>query len=234
MKPNRYGITNLNETMLSTVVPSRVHGGGELIGDVSEMLFLWRSCGTEKAKGATLSFFLDDSRLRPLSARPERYSVEFRHHGIAAVVEPDFSMWADQSLEDWLHNARIKKIVARQWQEAGLLVAPNLNWSRPESFDFAFAGTPIGCPVAFTECRTASSSAEDRKAFSHGLHEAIRRVQPRVLVIYGGQPHRGWIERDLPVGPAQFVFLESWTDSRGKVRKAQERQVREEISCNYA
>jgi hypothetical protein len=46
-------------------------------------------------------------------------------------------------------------------------------------------------------------------------------------VIYGGQPHRWWIERDLPAGPTQFVFLESWTDARAKVRKAQAREERE-------
>jgi Domain of unknown function (DUF4417) len=226
MMRNHYGITNLEEGLLSTVLPRRTHGGGPLV-DPQRTLFLWRSCGTKAAQGGTLSFFLSDNRLEPLWARPSFYALQFVRDGVLSLVEPDFSVWVDDPIETQLFNTKRKRIVARQWQEYGLMIAPNLNWSGPESFKFCFSGVPSHCPVAFTECRTCSSSAVDRRAFLCGLHEAIRQVRPRTLIIYGGAPNEWWIKRDLPAGDTQFVFLESWTDSRTRVRKAQERQERE-------
>jgi hypothetical protein len=229
---NLFGITNLDENLLSTLIPTTTFGGGSTVENPAETLFLWRSTATQRARGGTLAFFLSDDRLEPLWSRPERYSTEFRLQGVGAVVEPDFSLWTDDSLEEQLFNVKRKKIVSRQWQEAGLLVAPCLNWASEESFAFCFSGVPSHCSVAFVECRTASSSAEDKKAFLRGLHEAVRQISPQTLVIYGGVPNEWWIRRDLPAGATRFVFLESWTDSRAKVRKAQEREVRERNQLN--
>lgn len=229
---NLYDIPSLREDRLSDAIPSRTYGGGA-VGDPKEMLFLWRSCATEKAQGGTLAFFLDDSRLEPLAARPSHYAAQFRQCGIKALVEVDFSLWCDDSRETQLFNARRKKVVARVFQEHGLAVVPNLNWGTEESFSFCFVGTPVNAPVCMTECRTASSSAEDRRAFLRGLHEAVRQCQPATLVIYGGAPNAWWIERDLPQCPTQFVFLESWTDARGTIRKRQARELRNKNQLTF-
>jgi hypothetical protein len=175
---------------------------------------------------------LSDDRLEAFWKAPSRYALEFKQCGILSLVEIDFSMWADDSTETQLFNIRRQKIVSRIFQDFGLAIAPCLNWSGPESFEFCFSGVPSHCPLAYIECRTASSSAEDKRAFSCGLHEAIRQVRPQTLVIYGGLVHRWWIERDLPVGPTRFVFLESWTDARGKIRKVQEQRIREKNQLN--
>jgi hypothetical protein len=224
---NTYGITNLRPDMLSDVVPSRVHGGGALIGDASKVLFLWRSCSTAKARGGSLCFFLSDARLEGIWKSPAYYALSFVRDGVKAAVEIDYSLWRDMTLEEQLHNIRRQKIISRIFQEYNLKIIPCLNWSGPESFAFAFCGIPRYAPIVMTECRTASSSPEDRKAFLCGLHAAIQQCQPAILAIYGGQPNRWWIERDLPAGDTQYVFLESWTDSRAKVRKMEARQARE-------
>jgi hypothetical protein len=225
MKKTDWGIPALRADRLASVIPTQTYAGG-VVDDPATTLFLWRSVGTEKAKGATLSFFLSDNRLESLWARPEHYAEQFVRYGIGSLVEVDYSLWQDAPLVEQLWNTHRQRSLARRWQERGILVAPCLNWSGPESFEFCFSGVPSHCPLAYVECRTASSSAEDRHAFSLGLHEAIRQVRPRTLVIYGGVPNEWWIKRDLPAGATQFVFLESWTDSRGRIRKAERRHAR--------
>jgi hypothetical protein len=148
------------------------------------------------------------------------------------VVEVDFSLWRDMSLEEQHFNVYRTRTMSRIFQGAGLHVAPNLNWSGEQSFAFCFQGIPPGCPVAFTECRTPSGSEADRKAFLYGLHEAVRQIQPQRLAIYGGALHEWWIRRDLPTCSTEFVFLESWTDSRRRVRARQEREEREKNQLN--
>jgi hypothetical protein len=221
-----WDIPSLHPDRLATTLPTRVYGGG-VVESPTETLFLWRSCATEKAQGGALAFFLDDGRLEPLWARPERYTEQFVRSGIRALVEVDFSLWVNDPLPVQLFNVYRQRSLARQWQEAGLLVAPCLNWSDERSFEFCFQGVPVNCPLAFTECRTPSGSEEDRRAFLCGLHEAVRQLRPRTLVIYGGLLHEWWIRRDLPAGDTDFVFLESWTDARRRERARQEREVRE-------
>ena len=226
-----WGVPQLSPDLLATIIPTGVYGGG-VVGDLSHTLFVWRTVATEKAHGGMLAFFLDDARLETVWRSPDRYTQQFLRHEVASLVEVDFSLWADDPLPVQLHNVYRQRALARRWQEAGLIVAPCLNWSDERSFEFCFSGVPRECPVAFTECRTAASSAEDRRAFNHGLHEAIRQVRPQTLVIYGGRIHEWWIRRDLPACATEFVFLESWTDARRCVRAEQTRQVRDRNQLN--
>jgi Domain of unknown function (DUF4417) len=226
MMRNHYGITNLEEGLLSTVIPRRTHGGGPLV-DPQRTLFLWRSCGTKAAQGGTLSFFLSDNRLEPLWARPSFYALQFVRDGVLSLVEPDFSVWVDDPIETQLFNTKRKRIVARQWQEHGLRVVPNLNWSDDRSYPFAFAGIPQHAPIVACECRTAGSNDTDRRAFLAGLAEGVRQLEPQSVLVYGGTANKFWLDGNLPQGPV-YHLIDSWTDSRGRIRKAQEREVREQ------
>jgi hypothetical protein len=53
-----WGVPELRSDRLATVIPIAVYGGGP-IHDPTDMLFLWRSCATERASGATLAFYVD-------------------------------------------------------------------------------------------------------------------------------------------------------------------------------
>jgi hypothetical protein len=229
---NFYGISSLDESRLSSLIPTYTFPGGTTVKSPSTTLYLWRSTATQKARDGTLCFFLDDSRLEPLWARPERYAVEFKRFGIAALVEPDFSLWVDDPIEEQLHNVKRKKIVSRIWQEHGLFVIPCLNWATEESFAFCFAGIPQHAPVCATECRTAGGNDDDRRAFLAGLSEGVWQVQPQHLVVYGGEEHKFWLADRLPAGPT-YTLLEVWTSARGKIRKTEKRQEREKNQLTF-
>jgi hypothetical protein len=91
------GIPALREDRLAAIIPTCVYAGS-VVESSTDTLFLWRSCATEKAQGGTLAFFLDDRRLEPLWAHPERYTEQFVRSGIRALVEVDFSLWVNDPL----------------------------------------------------------------------------------------------------------------------------------------
>jgi hypothetical protein len=231
MMSNHFNVTSLRADMLSDVAPSRTYGGGALIGNAADVLFLWRSVATQKARGGTLAFYLADDRLETLWRSKERFATEFKLHGIVAAVEPDFSLWSDQPVEEQLHNVRRTRIVSRQFQEHGLAIVPNLNWADEQSFPFCFAGIPQHAPVCMTECRTPGSNDADRRAFLTGLTEGVKQLQPQHVIIYGGTSHTFWLQDRLPPGPT-YHLIDAWTDSRGRVRKAQERKLRDRNQPN--
>lgn len=181
--------------------------------------FVWRTANLTKARGRVVAFFVDDWRFEGLWSKPERYTHAFLSHSLAALVEPDFSVWTNAPLIEQLWAVYRMRTLGRWWQDAGLPVIPNLTWSDERSFDFAFAGIPRNPPVVACECRTPSKTAGDRQRFLVGLREAVRRVQPDHIVVYGGTSHRAWLAPSLPLGP-EYHLIDSWNTSRDKRRKA--------------
>jgi len=206
-----WGIPSLRPNMLAEVVP--------------DSLFLWRTKKLSEARGYTVAFYVDDSRLEQLWRRPAHYTRLFLHTAVTALIEPDFSLWADDSLIVQAYNVYRSRYLGRYWQDAGLQVVPSLNWSDEQSFSFCFAGIPYCPPVCAVECRTAGQTDSDRRAFLKGLTEAIQRVQPQNIVIYGGKEHSYWLSDYLPPGP-QYVLIPSWTYLRDRQRAQEKRQER--------
>ncbi len=218
-------IPSLRADRLAAVVPSATYAGGSS-ADPAHTLFVYRSCALARARGGTLAFYVDDYRLDPLWRRPRHYTELFLHHGIAALIEPDFSLWTDDPLAVQVFNVYRTRALGRYWQDAGLPVIPSLGWSDERSFSFCFAGIPQEAPVVACECRTPGGNDEDRRAFLRGLAEGVRQVQPVHILVYGGYEHRFWLHDHLPPGPA-YTMLPSWTHERHQIRRAEDRAQRE-------
>lgn len=218
------GIPSLRPDRLAAVIPTHVYAGGP-VADPGQTLFVWRSCALEKACGGTLCFYVDDYRLEALWRRPRHYAELFLRHHIAALIEPDFSLWTDDPLAVQLFNVYRARWLGRAWQDAGIPVIPSLGWSDARSFSFCFAGIPQEAPVVACECRTPGGNDADRVAFLRGLAEGVRQVQPRHVLIYGGHEHAYWLQGRLPPGPA-YTLLPGWTHERHRIRQAAARAQR--------
>ena len=219
-----WGIPAPRSDRLAGVIPTKVYAGGAIV-DPEHPLFIWPTASLSKARGMVLGFYVDDERLEALWSRPRYYSALFLSHGIQALIEPDFSLWADAPLAEQLWNVYRMRTLGRLYQDHGLMVIPNLAWSDERSFSFCFQGIPVGAPVVACECRTPGGNDGDRRAFLRGLTEGVKEVQPQHVIIYGGQEHSFWLKERLPAGPT-YTLLEAWTSARGKIRTTEERIVR--------
>jgi hypothetical protein len=214
-----FGIPCLRDDRLSSLVPERVYVSGPLV-DPAHTLFLWRTYSLTQARGMTVAFYVWDDKLERLWRNPERQKARLLAAGVATVIEPDFSLWADAPLVEQLWNVYRARWLGRFWQEAGLNIIPSLNWADERSFEFCFLGIPHHAPVVACECRTAGQTDNDRRAFLAGLSEGVRQKEPVSVVIYGGQEHAFWLASCLPSGP-RYTLLESWTHARDRTRRVE-------------
>jgi hypothetical protein len=215
--PNLWNIPELRADRLGTVLPTCIYVHGA-ITEPSGTLFVWRTAALSKARGCTLAFYRWDTFFEALWRRPKFYTALFRRHALTAVIEPDFSLWADDALAVQVFNVYRTRWLGRYWQEAGLTVIPSLNWGAECSFTFCFQGIPQEAPVVAVECRTAAHSEADRTSFLAGLAEGVRQVQPQRVLIYGGQAHAAWLTPHLPAGP-RYMLLKSWSMARNRCRR---------------
>lgn len=159
---NSLGIPDLLPDMLAT----------ELVGN----LVPYRA-GRHQQKSDTLCFFVDDYRFEVAWSYPHRMLNAL--HGWQAVCEPDFSLWTDRPIVEQQWNLYRNRWCARFWQEHGIKVIPVLNWSTPQSYEWAWLGLP-SIKLAAVECQTC-----DRRTFNHGLAAACEATGVERVIVYG-------------------------------------------------
>jgi len=217
----KLSIPQLRADRLSSLIPTRTYAGGWL-RQASDYLCIYDShrFTRDQAREATLAFYVDDFRFTALWSEQERYARCFAAFGWSALVEPDFSLWCDRPVMEQLWAVYRMRYLSRLYQERNLAIVPNLTWSDERSYDFAFAGIPRGCPVAATECRSCGKEPKNRVLFMQGLREAVQRVAPQHVVIYGGADRSAqWLRDELPT-TTHIVLLPSWSAEREKYQRS--------------
>jgi hypothetical protein len=192
-----YGIPALRADRLGSIIPGRTwtrYGRFQ----APETFFLFRSARFGRRTGGVLGFYCDDYKLEALWTRREGYLKALVRQAWGTVLSPDFSLWADDPLAVQIWNVYRARTLARLWQDGGLNVTPSLSWAGKSSYSFCFAGIPRRAPVVFCQARTLR--IEHRTAFLRGLAEAVGRLEPQNVVLYGTAL---WLEDAmLPPGPA--------------------------------
>lgn len=197
---NYWGIPDLLPARMARIVPG---------DDNPFFIYRMQKLTPKKAHGGILGFFVDDYRFACCWSYPARMTKALLDLGLAAVCEPDFSVYTDDPIAVQLHAAYRMRWCGRYFQEAGLDLIPTLTWGDARSFDFCWAGIPVECPVAAIENRNCG--AKWHKQFNIGLRTALEEVAPKVLIVYGERRLSGWM--DLPPGQAVY-WVEPPTNKR--------------------
>lgn len=66
-----------------------------------------------------------------------------------------------------------------------MTVVPTLSWAQPESYTFCFKGVPRHSTVA-TSTVGVKGDADALAVWMDGMREAMRRVEPSRVLLYGG------------------------------------------------
>lgn len=131
-----------------------------------------------------------------------------------SVVQPDYSIYADEPLILQKMAVYEKNRVAIILQSFGIEIIPNLRWGDERSYDFAFAGIPKG-QVCAVGTYGQIKDKEKRYLFEKGLEVALEKVRPKEVLIYGSMPHNIFGPYEKKV---QFTRYPSWKEQKaGKV-----------------
>ena len=171
--------------------------------------------GGRESREQGVNFFIDDYQFGRVWRGPGRYAEVLRPY--QCVLTPDFSLYRDmpQPMQRW--NCYRSRFVGAVWQQLGLNVIPTLQWSDEDSFEYCFDGLPEEATLAVSTLGTLSDpySASLRRA---GMDEAVRRLNPKLVLLYG---------RMMPDYEPEFDFIRYENDNVRRLKwvDAEHRQV---------
>jgi hypothetical protein len=145
----------------------------------------WVNCWQWHARptpGDGVQFYVDDYRFEKWWSRPEANAR--RLEGAGAVLTPDFSVWLDDLRPVQLWNVYRARWLGAYWQSLGLPAIPSLTWGDVDSWAFTFAGLEPGGVYAVATSRLDRSALE-RRLFLGGYAEAVERLEPALVLVFG-------------------------------------------------
>lgn len=142
-----------------------------------------KSTDAEAKRGNGCHFFIDDYQFERVWTSPEKYLDVLKPFG--CVLTPDFSLYMDMPAPMQAWNRYRSQALGRYWQDSGLTVVPTLSWAQPESYTFCFEGVPRHSTVA-TSTVGVKGDADALAVWMDGMREAMRRVEPSRVLLYGG------------------------------------------------
>ena len=165
-----------------------------------------KSASDESKRGLGCHFFIDDYQFERCWSNPRRVIDWLRPYD--CVLSPDFSLYLDMPMPMQRWNAYRSRALGLIWQREGMAVVPTLSWSVPESYAFCFDGIPTGGTVATS---TVGVMADDAALaiWRDGMAEALRRVRPKRLLLYGSVP-------EFDFGDVEVVSYKARKFERGK------------------
>ena len=86
------------------------------------------------------------------------------------------------AMQQW--NRYRSAALGKYWAENGLTVVPTLSWAQPSSYRFCFKGIPKRSTVATSTVGVARDK-EAQEVWHDGMREAMRRLQPSRVLLYG-------------------------------------------------
>ena len=127
-------------------------------------------------------FFLDDYQFERCWNRPELYPPILGE--CAMTLTPDYSLYTDmpEPVQRW--NVYRSRLLGAYWQHLGLNVIPTLQYSTPDSYQYAFDGIPHHSTIA-TSTVGVLQNHDARNLWRQGMRTAIGLLEPETILVYG-------------------------------------------------
>ena len=138
---------------------------------------------SSKAKNVGVHCFVDDYQFERLWNNPHKYLDKILEYD--AFLTPDFSLYLDMPRAMKIWNVFRSRLIGQFLQDYGVEVIPTISWAEKETFDFCFDGVAQGSVVAVSTVGVKQSD-QAAEIWRQGMDEMIKRVQPSVILVYGG------------------------------------------------
>lgn len=148
-----------------------------------------RLIGFNEAKTSTINdtgvhFFIDDYQFERVWKTPKRYAKMLSRFN--CVLTPDFSLYTDMPKAMQIWNVFRARLIGQVFEDAGIEVIPTIMFSDSTSYGFCFDGLPEGGTFA-TSTVGVMRDEKSRELWLDGMKEAISRVHPKTLIMYGSK-----------------------------------------------
>ena len=159
---------------------------------------------TSKEKNVGIHFYLDDYQFERLWNKPEEYVDILKQY--ECILSPDFSLYMDMPMPMKIWNIYRSRLIGQYYQSQGIKVIPTLSWAEEETFEFCFEGIPKGSIVSISTIGVKKNK-EALKIWKTGVDELIKRIEPSIILIYGGK-------LDYDYGDIKVIYYENQVTER--------------------
>lgn len=132
---------------------------------------------------AGIHFYIDDYQFERIWNDPAKYFPRLQKFDCA--LTPDFSLYLNMPMAMKIWNVYRSRLVGQMMQDNGIVVIPTLSWAEPETFEFCFDGLAQGGTVSVSTIGV-KRDPEALAIWKAGMDEAIERLTPKIIVVYGG------------------------------------------------
>lgn len=150
---------------------------------VPDDLIEWHNMSYAPNRQMGVHCYVDDYRLERMWRRPDDYIPRLSE--FQCFLTPDFSLYMDMPLAMKVWNVYRSRLIGQYYQRRGLVVIPTLQWAERETFEFCFDGLSEGGTVSVSTIGVKRDD-EATKIWFEGMDEAIRRLKPNAVLVYGG------------------------------------------------
>lgn len=130
-----------------------------------------------------IHFYIDDYQFERIWNSPDKYMDKLKQFDCA--LTPDFSLYMDMPLAMQIWNVYRSRLIGQKMQDEGITVIPTLSWSDERSYEFCFDGIEAGGTVSVSTIGVKQSE-EASEIWVAGMDEAMNRLHPKCVVVYGG------------------------------------------------
>lgn len=131
-----------------------------------------------------ICFYIDDYQFERLWNEPHKYMERLSQFD--CCLTPDFSLYTDMPIAMQVWNVYRSRLIGQIMQDYGMRVIPTLSWSTPDSYNFCFDGLEKGGTVSVSTVGVMNSE-DSQKIWRDGMDEAIKRLEPTLIVAYGSK-----------------------------------------------
>lgn len=128
-----------------------------------------------------IHFFIDDYQFERIWNKPEFYLDKIADFD--CMLTPDFSLYQEMAESLCIYNVYRSRLIGALAQQKGIVTIPTLQWKNKDSYDYCFDGLDGGV-VAVSTIGVKKGEAFD--IFCDGMDEAIKRIKPKCVLVYGG------------------------------------------------
>lgn len=131
---------------------------------------------------AWVVFYETDAKFNCIWNRPHTYLPILKR--FRGVITPDFSLYRSMPLVVQGAMKYRSHALAHWWSMHGIEIIPNVRFSTPASYAFAFDGIDRDSTVA-VGTHGCMKRNEDRQYFMAGFRKMLTVLRPRNIIIYG-------------------------------------------------
>lgn len=139
---------------------------------------------TSKNKDAGIHFYIDNYQFERIWNEPHEYVDLLSEY--SCVLTPDFSLYTEMPIAMMIWNTYRSRLIGQLMQTNDIRVIPTVSWCQKETFEFCFDGLPRRSTLSVSTIGVKRQD-ENFKLWKDGMDEMIKRLEPKRLLVYGGE-----------------------------------------------